>query len=94
MIRHYVSADGMVISDHRHNADVRKLRRLALPERALVGPARGSGWWQRAGHEVTVDVAGDAPALAEGDVPPSVEGQQPAARQCSGDGHGVLFVSA
>src|SRR5690349_2286257 len=67
-----------------------QLRGLALPEWALVGPARGSRWWQRAGHEVTVDVVGDAPALAKGDVPPSVEGQQPAARQLPGDGHGVL----
>src|SRR5690349_10723338 len=32
--------------------DVRKLRRLALPEWALVRPARGSGWCTLSVHEV------------------------------------------
>src|SRR4051794_19645708 len=61
-----------------------------LPERALIGAACGSGWWQRSGHKVTIDVLGDTRALAKGDVSPSVEGQEPAARQLSGDGPGVL----
>src|SRR3954447_23179677 len=61
-----------------------------LPERALIGAARGSGWWQRSGHKVTIDVLGDTRALAKGDVSPSVEGQEPAGGKLPGDGQCIL----
>jgi len=50
-----------------------------LPEWPLVWPAGGSWRWQRPGDQVAVDVCGDAGALAQRDVPPTVEGEEPAA---------------
>src|SRR5689334_16888584 len=60
-----------------------------LPEWPLVGRAGCSWWWQRPGDQVAVDVGGDAGALGQRDVPPAIQGEEPAAGQVPGEGAGV-----
>src|SRR5690348_11761626 len=60
-----------------------------LPERPLVWRAGRSWWWQRPGDQVAVDVCGYAGALGQRDVPPPIQGEEPAAGQLPGEGAGV-----